>query len=49
MLIGVAILMLAASVVSSVTAGFGQVMRRSLGSDYIFVPPSIEMCIRDRQ
>ena len=41
MLIGVAILMLAASVVSSVTAGFGQVMRRSLGSDYIFVPPSI--------
>ena len=41
MLIGVAILMLAASVVSSVTAGFGQVMRRSLGSDFILVPPSI--------
>jgi len=41
MLIGVAILILAASVVTSVTEGFGQVMRRSLGSDYIFVPPSI--------
>jgi len=41
MLIGVAILILAASVITSVTAGFGQVMRRSLGSDYIFVPPSI--------
>jgi putative ABC transport system permease protein len=41
MLIGMAILILAASVVSSVTAGFGEVMRRSLGSDYIFVPPSI--------
>ena len=41
MLIGMSILILAASVVSSVTEGFGQVMRRSLGSDYIFVPPSI--------
>jgi len=41
MLIGMAILILAASVITSVTAGFGQVMRRSLGSDYIFVPPSI--------
>ena len=40
-LIGMAILILAASVVSSVTQGFGQVMRRSLGSDYIFVPPAI--------
>jgi putative ABC transport system permease protein len=41
MLIGMAILILAASVITSVTEGFGQVMRRSLGSDYIFVPPSI--------
>ena len=41
MLIGMAILIMAASVISSVTIGFGQVMRRSLGSDYIFVPPSI--------
>lgn len=41
MLIGMAILIMVASVVSSVTIGFGQVMRRSLGSDYIFVPPSI--------
>jgi len=35
------ILILAASVVTSVTQGFGQVMRRSLGSDFILVPPSI--------
>jgi len=41
MLIGLAILIMAASVVSSVTVGFGEVMRRSLGSDYIFVPPSV--------
>ena len=41
MLIGMAILVLAASVITSVTSGFGEVMRRSLGSDYIFVPPSI--------
>jgi putative ABC transport system permease protein len=41
MLIGIAILIMAASVITSVTVGFGQVMRRSLGSDYIFVPPSI--------
>ncbi len=41
MLIGMAILIMVASVVSSVTIGFSQVMRRSLGSDYIFVPPSI--------
>jgi putative ABC transport system permease protein len=41
MLIGMAILILAASVITSVTAGFGQVMRRSLGSDFIFIPPSI--------
>lgn len=41
MLIGMAILILAASVISSVTSGFTQVMRRSLGSDYLFIPPSI--------
>jgi putative ABC transport system permease protein len=41
MLIGMAILIMAASVISSVTEGFTQVMRRSLGSDYIFIPPSI--------
>lgn len=41
MLIGLAILMMAASVITSVTSGFGQVMRRSLGSDYLFIPPSI--------
>ena len=41
MLIGMAILIMVASIISSVTVGFTQVMRRSLGSDYIFVPPSI--------
>ena len=41
MLIGMAILIMAASVISSTTEGFTQVMRRSLGSDYIFIPPSI--------
>jgi len=41
MLIGLAILIMAASVITSVTTGFGQVMRRSLGSDYLFIPPSI--------
>jgi putative ABC transport system permease protein len=41
MLIGMAILIMAASVISSVTQGFTQVMRRSLGSDFIFVPPAI--------
>lgn len=40
-LIGMAILIMAASVISSVYLGFGNVMRKSLGSDYILVPPSI--------
>src|SRR5690606_31875858 len=40
-LIGMAILIMAASVISSVYLGFGNVMRKSLGSDYIIVPPSI--------
>jgi len=41
MLIGIAILIMAASVIGSVTIGFSSVLRKSLGSDYIFVPPSI--------
>ncbi len=41
MLIGIAILIMAASVIGSVTIGFSNVLRKSLGSDYIFVPPSI--------
>ncbi len=41
MLIGIAILIMAASVISSVAIGFGNVLRKSLGSDYIFVPPAI--------
>lgn len=41
MLIGMAILVMAASFLSSVYLGFGEVMRKSLGSDYILVPPSI--------
>jgi len=40
-LIGMAILIMAASVVSSVYLGFGEVMRKSLGSDYLLIPPSI--------
>ena len=40
-LIGMAILIMAASIISSVHLGFGQVMRKSLGSDYLFVPPSV--------
>ncbi|MCI0399052.1 MAG: FtsX-like permease family protein [Chloroflexi bacterium] len=40
-LIGMAILVMAAAVISSVEIGFGRVMRKSLGSDYILVPPSI--------
>ena len=43
MLIGMAILIMAASLFYSVTAGFSQVMRRSLGSDFILVPPSIAL------
>jgi putative ABC transport system permease protein len=42
-LIGMAILVMAAAVISSVEIGFGRVMRRSLGSDYILVPPSISV------
>jgi putative ABC transport system permease protein len=40
-LIAMAILIMAAAMFTSVKIGFGQVMRQSLGSDYILVPPSI--------
>lgn len=40
-MIGMAILIMAAATISSVYIGFGEVMRRSLGSDYILIPPSI--------
>ncbi|HEY1408941.1 MAG TPA: FtsX-like permease family protein [Promineifilum sp.] len=40
-LIGMAILVMAAAVISSVYIGFGNVMRKSLGSDLILVPPSV--------
>ncbi|MBP6015772.1 MAG: ABC transporter permease [Candidatus Promineofilum sp.] len=42
-LIGMAILIMAASMISSVYLGFGNVMRKSLGSDYILVPPTIAL------
>lgn len=42
-LIGMAILIMAASMVSSVSQGFDEVMRKSLGSDYILIPPSIAL------
>lgn len=41
MMIGMAILVMGAGMIASVYIGFGNVMRKSLGSDYIFVPPSI--------
>jgi len=40
-LIGMAILVMAAAMISSVTIGFERVLRKSLGSDYVLVPPSI--------
>lgn len=40
-LIGMAILIMAASIISSVYLGFGNVMRKSLGSDFLIIPPSI--------
>lgn len=42
-LIGMAILVMAASVISSVQIGFGRVMRKSLGSDYLVIPPSVAL------
>jgi putative ABC transport system permease protein len=40
-LIGMAIMVLAGSMMSSVVIGFERVMRKSLGSDYVLIPPSI--------
>jgi putative ABC transport system permease protein len=40
-LIGMAILVMASAVVGSISIGFERVMRRSLGSDLIAVPPTV--------
>jgi putative ABC transport system permease protein len=40
-LIGMAILVMAAALITSVQIGFGSLLRKSLGSDYILLPPSI--------
>ncbi len=40
-LIGMAILIMAGAMISSVTIGFGRVLRKSLGSDYVLIPPSV--------
>jgi putative ABC transport system permease protein len=40
-LIALAVVVMATSMISSVTLGFVSVMRKSLGSDYLLVPPSI--------
>ncbi len=40
-LIAIAIVVMAAALISSVAIGFGRVMRKSLGSAYILLPPSI--------
>ncbi len=40
-LIALAILVMAASTISSLSLGFERVLRKSLGSDFIFVPPSV--------
>ncbi len=40
-LIAMAILVMAAGLFSSVEIGFGRVLRRSLGSDYILLPPAL--------
>ncbi|MCC7352854.1 MAG: ABC transporter permease [Anaerolineae bacterium] len=42
-LIGMAILVMAASMMSSIQIGFGRVMRKSLGSDYLLIPPSVSV------
>jgi putative ABC transport system permease protein len=42
-LIGMAILVMAAAVISSVQLGFGRVLRKSLGSDYLVIPPSVAL------
>jgi putative ABC transport system permease protein len=40
-LIALAILIMAATIISSIKIGFEQVLRKSLGSEYILIPPSI--------
>jgi putative ABC transport system permease protein len=40
-LIAMAILVMAATVIASVTIGFERVLRKSLGSDYLLLPPAI--------
>ena len=40
-LIALAILVMAASTISSLSLGFERVLRKSLGSDFVFVPPSV--------
>jgi putative ABC transport system permease protein len=42
-LIAMAILIMTAALLSSVYIGFGAVMRKSLGSDYILLPPTISL------
>ena len=42
-LIGMAILVMAATVMSSVYVGFGRVLRKSLGSDFVLLPPSLSI------
>ncbi|RPI82437.1 MAG: ABC transporter permease [Chloroflexi bacterium] len=42
-LIAMAILVTAASIISSVTLGFGRVLRKSIGSDFILLPPSVSL------
>ena len=42
-LIGMALLVMAGALIVSVTVGFGRVMRKSLGSDYVLVPPSVSV------
>ncbi|HAL16098.1 MAG TPA: hypothetical protein DCP32_04905 [Anaerolineaceae bacterium] len=40
-MIGLAILVTAASIITSASIGFERVLRKSLGSDYLLIPPSI--------
>lgn len=42
-LIAMAIIVMAASIISSVTLGFERVLRKNIGSDYILIPPSVSV------
>lgn len=42
-LIGMAILIMVAGIISSVSIGFERVLRKSLGSDFLLVPPSVAL------